>query len=227
MLRPLLQRARAQAKAVRGTLHNAAVLSRGLGQFQTMVSERSVDADGEPIPWFTYPAIEYLKQLDLTDMTVFEFGAGYSTLFWARRCKNVVTVEHDANWIAEITAAAPDNLRLIRADGEEAYSAAIESTGLEFDVVVIDGWYRDACAVPALNCLRSGGMVVLDNSDWLPRTCDVLRARDLLQVDFSGFGPVCHWIWTTSLFLDRDFRVPLRAPAPVGATAAPVSARGR
>lgn len=38
-----------------------------------------VDADGDPIPWYTYPAIEYLAGLSFTGKDVWEYGCGNST----------------------------------------------------------------------------------------------------------------------------------------------------
>ena len=50
-------------------------------------------------------------------------------------------------------------------------------------------------------------MVILDNSDWHPRTCALLRDSDLLQVDFAGAGPINSYAWCTSMFLRRDFAI--------------------
>src|SRR5215213_3851569 len=57
------------------------------GRFRSAGAGRSIDGHGTPIPWYSYPAIEYLKQLDFRDRTVFEFGSGNSTLFWAARAR--------------------------------------------------------------------------------------------------------------------------------------------
>jgi hypothetical protein len=84
-------------------------------------------------------------------------------------------------------------------------------------VIVVDGDWRGACAERALAALAPGGLIVLDNADWYPGTCAMLRATNLIQVDFSGFGPVNPYTWTTSLFLHRDFRarpVGERQPVP-------------
>jgi hypothetical protein len=62
---------------------------------QSAVRNAPVDAHGEPVPWYTYPAIDYLRQLDFSDKTVFEYGSGYSTLFWASAARRVVSVEED------------------------------------------------------------------------------------------------------------------------------------
>lgn len=52
------------------------------------------------IPWITLLAIEFLeKHLDV-NMKVFEYGSGGSTLFFAKRVKEVISVEHDPKWFA-------------------------------------------------------------------------------------------------------------------------------
>lgn len=58
------------------------------GQLRTMEKWECVDKDGNSIPWFTYPAIEYLSHLDLSGCSVFEYGSGFSTLFWLQRVKS-------------------------------------------------------------------------------------------------------------------------------------------
>ena len=50
---------------------------------------------GKPIPWLTYSAIRFLEKEIVPDLFLFEYGGGQSTLFWAERVKEVVTVDHD------------------------------------------------------------------------------------------------------------------------------------
>ena len=65
------------------------------GHFLTVKSGKAVDNDGSPIPWFTYPAIDYLKQLDFSEKDIYEYGAGYGSYFWANRAKSITSVEND------------------------------------------------------------------------------------------------------------------------------------
>ena len=51
-----------------------------------------VDKDNNPIPWYTYPAIEYLSQFDYSNKEIFEYGCGYSSMFWANRAKKVTSI---------------------------------------------------------------------------------------------------------------------------------------
>lgn len=54
------------------------------------------------LPWLTYPAIQLLERTVKPTDKVFEFGGGGSTLFWADRVAEIVTVEHDAPWFGEL-----------------------------------------------------------------------------------------------------------------------------
>ena len=69
--------------------------------------ERSIDEkvcedrDGNPIPWYTYPAIEYLAQFDYSDKKIFEYGCGNSSLFWAARAESVTSIEDNPEWFAK------------------------------------------------------------------------------------------------------------------------------
>lgn len=182
-------------------------MSEKYGHSQSVRVGRPVDAGGDPWPWYTYPAIEYLEQLALGDLRVFEFGCGNSTLYWGRRARLVHSVEDDRGWYEEMAARVPHNCRLVHALTKDDYVGAIERAGGRWDCIVVDGKWRPQCAERAIAFLAEGGFVVLDNSDWYPGAAATLRAHGLIEVDFSGFGPVNGYAWTTSLFFHRSFRL--------------------
>ena len=70
-------------------------------QSQGYWNDNPIDQDGY-IPWYTYPAISFLKDIISPDMKVLEYGSGYSTLFYKDKVKELTTVEHDANWAQKI-----------------------------------------------------------------------------------------------------------------------------
>lgn len=78
------------------------VLAKGQGQFNSILKSACLDAQSRPLPWYTYPAIEFLKFLDLSDKTVFEYGSGNSSLFWAIESKKVISVESEEKWYKEV-----------------------------------------------------------------------------------------------------------------------------
>lgn len=181
------------------------ILAIELGQWRSIKEDVPVDKDGNSIPWYTYPAIEYLKRLDVSDKSVFEWGSGNSSLFWAMRAKEVISIESDIKWFNFVSKNRLSNQKVILLERENEYTGVILSQDKVFDIIVIDGIYRCECSKSAVKCLSEGGLIVLDNSDWCPGATTVLRESGLTQIDFSGFGPANSYAWTTSLFLSRSF----------------------
>ena len=67
-----------------------------------------MDAAGLPIPLYTYSAIDYLSQLDFSQSSVFEYGSGMSTMWWAARCARVVALETDQGWLDQVQTRVSD-----------------------------------------------------------------------------------------------------------------------
>jgi len=180
----------------------------------------AVDAKGAEIPWYTYPAIEYLSNFDFKDCSVFEFGSGNSSLFWADRARSVCSVEDNQEWFEVVSKRQKENQIVIHRADEVGYVKSLPEQGKLFEIIVIDGNWRNECVVEAINCLKDGGMIVLDNSDRIiEKECGrLLREHGFIQMDFSGFGPINGYCWTTSVFmkaptlLQRNFS----GPTPIG-----------
>lgn len=195
------------------TIRLCRVLAIEYGHLASAARGRCLDAAGRPVPWYSYPAIEYLRQLDFSACSVFEYGAGYSTLFWASMARDVTSVEDDERWCAELSPQLPANVKLLHEPDLERFAQAMQSFG-QFDVIVIDGPIRGRtrlkCARVAVNHLQHGGIIVLDNSDWCAESAAYLRHAGLLQVDMTGFAPINSYTSATSLFFHRDFRLQAR-----------------
>src|SRR5512143_3931277 len=97
---------------------------RDCGWVRSRRENRSVDVNGQPIPWMTYSAIEFLTRRVRKDLTVFEFGCGASTLWWAARVARVVSVEHDPGWANATAAQLPPNATVVHVplDAAGAYA---------------------------------------------------------------------------------------------------------
>ena len=52
----------------------------------------------QAIPWLTIWTIDFLEDYLKSDMRVFEYGGGGSTIFFAKRVEQLVTIEHDREW---------------------------------------------------------------------------------------------------------------------------------
>jgi hypothetical protein len=173
------------------------------------VTETPLDGRRNPQPWYTYPALEYLKQLDFSDKVVFEYGCGHSTLFWARRAARVVSVEHNPAWYDRVRPLLPETCELLLEQESDSYAKTAGRFSQRFDVIVIDGLVtgrtRLKCARAAVLALRPGGMIILDNSNWLPESSRYLRESGLLEVDMTGFAPINAYTCTTSFYFHRAF----------------------
>ena len=60
------------------------------------------NALADHMPWISFAAVDFLENVLNGNMVVFEYGAGGSTLFFAKRVKRVVSVEHDPGWYREV-----------------------------------------------------------------------------------------------------------------------------
>lgn len=205
-------------KFERKQLTNCKSLAFEYGQYQSIQKWECIDKNGKPIPWYTYPAIEYLNGIDFSDKNIFEFGCGNSSLYWAEKAKHVVSVEHDREWYEKISKSKMDNQNIILCEDEEEYPSIIEQFDNKFDVIIIDGIARLKCVdtiAEHLN-LKDGYMIILDNSDWYPKTAEALRQKyNLIQADYHGFGPINAYTWTTSVMFSRNIQlVPMNEVQP-------------
>lgn len=198
------------------------ILTEEYGFRHSLEANSCLDRNGAPIPWYTYPAIEYLSQLDLSDKTVFEYGCGNSSLYWARIAKSVCSVESHKLWYAHFKEIAPANLTINLREGHTEYTQSIKNSGEKYDIIIIDGTFRDECAEQALSSLRSDGLIIFDNSDRAAFKSNysaataLLRDSGLLQVDMHGFTPLNPTTATTSFFFTRSFQVkPLSESLPL------------
>lgn len=179
---------------------------------RTIDEKVCVDKNNNPIPWYTYPAIEYLSQLDFSDKSVFEFGVGYSTLFWANRTKLVTSIEDNQEWYKKWQKEfnVPNLILKQRNEGTSYFNAILEDNA-KYDIIIIDGKCRAECAQTAIKALNTEGIIILDDSDRANVSIEyqsaitTLKQHNLIQIDFFGFCPMNNYTKTTSLFISREF----------------------
>jgi hypothetical protein len=177
------------------------------GYLRSFKENACVDRMGSPIPWFAYPTIDYLAQMDFREKSVFEWGSGYSTIFWSQRAASVISVETNPAWRSKLLQMVGTNTTILVSSNElTEYIGQIDRFS-GFDVIIIDGLgeSRFRCAQIAPRKLNKGGMIILDNSDLWPQSARELRNQGLIQVDFTGLAPLNVHFQTTSVFFSRDF----------------------
>lgn len=179
------------------------------GMYRSARIGGSVDRHGNPMPWLTYPAIEYLKRRDFSGMDVFEFGSGYSTAYFSSHARSVTAAEHQVEWRDKVLAMCKgrNNVEIIVAGNEKDYLATIDSKGGGYDIIVVDGEWRLACMKAAIKKLRPGGIIILDDAETYMAAVEYLEPCGMLRVDFWGFAPYIHYSKNTCMFFDKRSRM--------------------
>lgn len=140
-------------------------------------------------PWISYDAQRVIAAFLASRPVprVIEFGSGQSTRWYAERCAELISLEADPGWYRKIAAQLAGYTCVdyrLASTFEEFTSPSV--TG-KFDLVMIDGPWRDDCVALALDHLADEGLLYLDNSDKSANPCegDVPEARRRL-IDFAG-----------------------------------------
>jgi hypothetical protein len=172
------------------------------GWLQSLISSRPVNQYGEAIPWFTYPAIDFLDGFNKENWAVFEWGSGNSTIWWSKHVKKVIAVEDDTEWYNEVKNKISSNVEYSCCVNNEYYEKIREFDDGCFDVIVIDGAYRNECAAESINKINKDGLIIFDNSDGVDfKEAQLLfMENDFFRVDFWGLIPSYAYKNCTSIF---------------------------
>ncbi len=191
------------------------LLRNGPHAILTGLSRKLLDKRPER-PWISYDAAQAIDRHIAKTSRVLELGSGMSTAWYAARAGHVLSIERDAEWFAEGSSrlATLENAELRQCESREAY-LAIE-VGRQFDLIMIDGTWRDDCARLATQHLASGGIIYCDNIDKQGGTSgDLAETRRLLiafaeeralpWTEITDFAP-------TQFFVERALWVGPNAP---------------
>ncbi len=165
------------------------------GHFRSSLHGKALAKNGAPLPWYTYPCIDFLAQRDFQKNKILEFGGGGSTLWWASRSSHVITFESDETWFSKLRQEVPENVQLhLVSDADPASCARNvldtlgEAPGNSFDVVIIDGLYRREMVPIACEFLAAGGTIICDNSEGYG-IYEEFHNKGFERVDFFGYAP--------------------------------------
>jgi hypothetical protein len=83
--------------------------------------------------------------LDLSDMSVFEFGSGNSTIWWAGNALKVHSVEDDSTWFLKIQERINKGRYPIKYDLKASKDDYLNAYIGVYDITIIDGKFRSDC----------------------------------------------------------------------------------
>jgi len=179
----------------------------------------------DELPWVTYGAIDWFSLHLNKGMVLFEWGSGGSTAFFSRHVEKVFTVEHNPIWYQEvvstITKNVYDNVKIDLVTPEKAdrfdnwylstdsqykgfsfekYARTIDLYPNHFfDVVFIDGRARPGCIRQSLLKIKSGGYLILDNSERKEYSLGLNLVPRTKDVKIFGPGPYNGIPWETRI----------------------------
>jgi hypothetical protein len=171
------------------------------GWIKSLTLNAPVDKQGNPIPWLNYSCLDFIFPRLKQKPNIFEWGSGYSTLWWSSLGGKVVSIEDKDSWYEKVAkdSAEIKNLEIRFCEDLESYVSAITDT---WDVIQIDGSYRNECAKIAAKHLNPGGFILFDNSDSPDYSASIshLHQEGFYRIDFFGLIPTLPFKNCTSIF---------------------------
>lgn len=163
------------------------------------------DVDSMVLPWYTKSFLDELVTWDLADKAVLEIGLGASSLWWHRKCKQLYGCDNNPEYVFALNIIVSEGAWLHALCERQDFVQFIQDYGPECDIIIIDGepiQWRDDCVKPALDCLKPGGKLIIDNWDqpsvgWLPSE----ETKALLATyPFEIYPQEGHIDWKTAVF---------------------------
>ena len=159
-------------------------------------------ATGLVLPWYTKSFLDELVTWDMKDKVVFEYGCGASSLWWAAKCKKLYGVENNKVYFGTVMYHIGDVARICHEMKEERYINSIRQWGIQFDIIVVDGGWRDESIPTVLEHLKPGGIIIYDN--WMQASvcCQTEEVQaTLLALPHGIFKQEGHPDWQTAYFI--------------------------
>jgi len=202
--------------------HNTNFLSSS-GWLNSIATQRPVNKDSRPIPWYTYPAIDFLDGIVKKDWTVFEWGCGNSTHWWSFKAGEVISVEDNESWYREVKVHLPDNAELYFKTENDYSDSILAFPDKHFDAIIIDGSSRNASARNSIAKIKDNGIIIFDNSDnaLFDQSQKHLVDAGFYRIDFWGLIPSYLYKNCTSIYFKdpvilRNDRVPSAHKSSIG-----------
>lgn len=135
------------------------------------------------MPWISYRMIHLLDRFIQPSSQVLEFGAGMSTLWFATRCKHIVSIESDPVWYEIVSRelvrkGLAHKVTLLLRTNKDYSDLSVFQDGV-FDFCLVDGIYRSECVRNTIPKMKLGGWLYLDNVDATENLDAELQVREI------------------------------------------------
>lgn len=130
------------------------------------------------IPHMTKIERDKIKAIlsDIENPCIFEYGSGYSTLYFAKflRKKNkkfmMYSVDSSIDWHKRVKKLIDRNhlgesVKTFYEGNEQDYAHYLKRFSRKFDFILVDGRFRRRCLEVVAHCLADGGVVFLHDAE--------------------------------------------------------------
>ncbi len=127
-------------------------------------------------PHYTPQAINAISRYLSTNnqATVFEWGSGISTIWYAQRVRALISIEHHEEWFLKVSGWLQEinsinvDLQYLSPDKDGSFQkytrSILQYEDNFFDLVAVDGRNRVECVRMAVAKVKLGGYLILDDS---------------------------------------------------------------
>jgi hypothetical protein len=159
--------------------------------FKSCIRGKSIDKNGNYLPWFTYPIVEILINTKLNNKKILEFGAGCSTSFFLKKKSQIISYEENFDWYEKISKIHKKNKKLTLIHRFICEKDKLkEAKDKKFSLIIIDGHMRQSILkkVTLMSLLEDDGAIIFDNSEVF-NFSNIIKAKcfnNFQKIDFYG-----------------------------------------
>lgn len=154
------------------------------------------------LPAINFQTVDFIEKIITSESLVFETGTGNSTIWFARRAKRVVALEHRIGWYEQVRRCLKkervENVKIYFDPeyAQKSFDDILEKMdNIQYDIVLHDGPNPTIERLPLMKLIpslvKSGGYLIIDDIDR-----DVL-ASGIECLDFLG--------WEKTVISGKDF----------------------
>lgn len=177
----------------------------------SLLNGMSLDDNFSPIPWFCYPAINFLEKTIKENQIIFEFGCGMSTLYFIKKNLKVFSLETSEIWYNIIKSKIVEpsfkknEAKIFLVENpfnSNNYEEFIKNLDLKFDIILIDSIKRFKCAINSIDRINKDGIIILDDSERknYNKIFNFFNEKEFKNKTFSGIAPGQLKIKNTTFF---------------------------
>lgn len=125
----------------------------------------------KPEPWFTFTAIDFIKEKLKNDLKILEWGSGSSSLWFEKNGCQVTAIEHNEDWANIVKGIKSEKINVIVSKKKNDYVNP-DINFSTINIFLIDGIYRNECVSYLVKLIKSdqilpGAIIIFDDTSRL------------------------------------------------------------